>query len=1112
MKVLNSISLGFIISAAVILGHCVSQTISASSAQPAESLQDNFIEFHSAPDSVVDGAVVHVHYQCSRPCQLAVEVVVSTLKKTDIAVFRRKWISSTPGVSGIHRVLLRLPPSILYQQDFFNRRVLDAQRASLRAWLDPLPVGSEPSTYESSIFKVSRVLQTPPLSQRPHKRPTVCPSWSAHLMWQINRNRTHQCSHESDVIDLLPFPLASSGEYFGVIRRLQPFKDRSLERARRQAVTKPRVTFSVWIYLQKWCDMNFCGIIHHMGGKNVFSTVLMLLTDTGDVVIQVRLTSGEDDAFRAGLTLPLWKWIRLDCYIQDSKVLLDLTWDNTSQRITYQHRNNIHFDDTEGYFVLGGGRFMQGIRGYLWAAKLYRFGTEKVENQLLPNSTLEELDRTHHVCLEMEEFTKAFLQEVTRGYPEQQIRRRKVQFCTTPYSSPWRQTGQKTCRQTWSMETQRQHKKLLHFFLSKQEEIQTGSLGMKNLGSALFQHAVHTTFTMNQESDEMTFDSTPLLQESSCLGHHKASLLLATIHLSGLGHSVDQQKGHVYSLIGAAADNRFALMHAGYKHSQGLDGFPKDLDYAYSYYSNIGIQSTSDLIKIYENKQHAMEHIYLNNKEDLDRHNQDKTDIFEYIKFQAERGDAGSQRQLAVMLYQGGNGASKDTESAVKWFERSAMQMKDPAAMYDYSIILMKGDGTKKNDTQGFRLMQKAAEMGSINALNGLGWYYGNVLYDHRNAVKYYEQAALNGSEDAIFNLGLYHLSGLDPDNPVRNETAAFYQFLQASWYGHIAGSVEAAWYFSTGHLEGVSRDVEQAVMMLKKVCDQNGHLGFIVKEALQAYLQGSRREAFVKYALAAETGLGLAQSNAAHLCEELNLRPDCQWRYHNYSVLNYDPHPSALLKMGDYYYPPSSTRADSLSLVGRAVSMYGRAAVAGSPQGMFNLVILAQQGHALPSDVHSFFNVSQHDEQHTVVEKILKRCVEAEGEDAVTPCSLALLRVQMGKALSRMTQSSAQLVLVYASLLSAFVIIVILPLQSCLSKRTPSQERTARTSSVTQDEVTTTREQSSAVGGTSRASGILRFILLKGEQWLQQTGDFAVTVSGVCLCAFWTAVLYHLL
>lgn len=61
-------------------------------------------------------------------------------------------------------------------------------------------------------------------------------------------------------------------------------------------------------------------------------------------------------------------------------------------------------------------------------------------------------------------------------------------------------------------------------------------------------------------------------------------------------------QGHVYSLIGASGDNRFALMHAGYKHTQGIDGFPKDLDMAYSYYSNAGAQSSIDSFRIHENE------------------------------------------------------------------------------------------------------------------------------------------------------------------------------------------------------------------------------------------------------------------------------------------------------------------------------------------------------------------------------------------------------------------------------------------------------------------------------------------------------------------------------
>lgn len=40
----------------------------------------------------------------------------------------------------------------------------------------------------------------------------------------------------------------------------------------------------------------------------------------------------------------------------------------------------------------------------------------------------------------------------------------------------------------------------------------------------------------------------------------------------------------------------------------------------------------------------------------------------------------------------------------------------------------------------------------------------------------------------------------------------------------------------------------------------------------------------------------------------------------------------------------------------------------------MFNLAVLVQQGHVLPSSVRRLFDVSRHDERDVVVEKILKR------------------------------------------------------------------------------------------------------------------------------------------
>lgn len=69
-----------------------------------------------------------------------------------------------------------------------------------------------------------------------------------------------------------------------------------------------------------------------------------------------------------------------------------------------------------------------------------------------------------------------------------------------------------------------------------------------------------------------------------------------------------------------------------------------------------------------------------------------------------------------------------------------------------------------------------------------------------------------------------------------------------------------------------------------------------------------------------------------------------------------------------------------------------------------------------------------------------------------------------------------------------------------------------ARTSSVSQDGVNLNRVQDGIMGGTYRAAGNLWLTMLNGEQWLRQASDVAVTLSGVCLCALWTTLLYHLL
>ena len=50
--------------------------------------------------------------------------------------------------------------------------------------------------------------------------------------------------------------------------------------------------------------------------------------------------------------------------------------------LSYSFPDSIVYDDTDGYFVIGGSKFLPGIHGYFGPIKYYRFGTEEVKYPL----------------------------------------------------------------------------------------------------------------------------------------------------------------------------------------------------------------------------------------------------------------------------------------------------------------------------------------------------------------------------------------------------------------------------------------------------------------------------------------------------------------------------------------------------------------------------------------------------------------------------------------------------------------------------------------------------------------------------------------------------------
>ncbi|KAJ8277146.1 hypothetical protein GJAV_G00071950 [Gymnothorax javanicus] len=968
----------------------------------------DLVKFENAPDEVIHGYNLSVLYQCSHASVVHVEVLAYGK-----AIFRTGWTCQTPMAEPrTHSALLRFPDALLYKPDYFIRHPLDTSEVMLRAWIEPLetPEGDEAPLHGKGLYhrapaSTSRLLPTVPPSQRPFKKHNKCPSWGAELVWQLTSwSQDRMCTVESDMVDLIKFPLASTSELFGVIHKFYPFMNKELEHIRLGAIAQPRATFSVWFYLLNGCESEKCGIIYHVDSNSTFETPLILLTGKGHIVVQVRMASGVDQAFKTYSFLGLRTWHHLECIMEGSKIEMVITTIGIPRvrRYIFRFDREIEFNDTDGYFVIGGDKNMPGIRGYYGPVRYHRLRSKEVENPRFPGKTAMQLDEMHKTFEETEMAVVRFLQALVENDKGSRV-------CHSLYSDMKIKFGRHTCHsEPWSQRAQQFYRPLLEVLQTSGPKLlyqfsgMEVSKGVLNLGDQVFELVLRRLRKGDPRDFAEMSALIPLLKLSCCLGHPRAAYLLSVIYLAGLGTPTDTLQGHVYGLIAAQRDDRLALMHLGYKHMQGIDHFPLDYDMAYSYYANVAKQTCADRWKMQTTKQYPIERVHLSDEVALASQMDHKDDVFRFMQFQADRGDLNSQKSLARILFWGQRGMSKDIGTAVKLFAKIAMKSNDPLSMYDYSIILFKGQGVKKNRTLALKLMEKAASMGLQEAVNGMGWYYSTFMADADTAVKYFEKAAKNGSKDAVFNLGLYYLDGKYPGKPGKNKTAAFLHFYKAAILGHYDAAVMTAWYYVAGTLPGVQRDTQKAVRLLKRVSEQNGYLGYVVRSGLRAYRRGSRQEAFLSYSVAAETGFGLGQNNVAHLCEELGPSgpsTQCEWRYHNHSTYNDLPHYKGFLRMGDYHYHGLGGAARDIKM---AASMYSRAGLAGSAQGIYNLAVLLEEGHKVPDKLLEWFNISSKHQmdKDEVLEGLYLRCRRKERNLDISPCSLALFRIQLKKSM----------------------------------------------------------------------------------------------------------------
>ncbi|CAD1475233.1 unnamed protein product, partial [Heterotrigona itama] len=325
-------------------------------------------------------------------------------------------------------------------------------------------------------------------------------------------------------------------------------------------------------------------------------------------------------------------------------------------------------------------------------------------------------------------------------------------------------------------------------------------------------------------------------------------------------------------------------------------------------------------------------------------------DLIEYYQLLAKKGDIQAQVGLGQLHYQGGRG-----------------------------IYLEGSDIVKQDNETAYKYFKKAAELGNPVGQSGLGlmYLYGRgVERDTAKALQYFSEAAEQGWVDGQLQLGNMYFSGTGVR---RDYKLANKYFSLASQSGHVLAFYNLAQMHATG--TGMMRSCPAAVELLKNVAER-GKWSDQLMVAHTDYREGRINEAFVNYALLAEMGYEVAQSNAAFILdkgettilseEEGLVRALALWT--RAAAQGYS---AAQVKLGDAHYYGRGTKVDYEA----AASHYRSASEQQhNAQAMFNLGYMHERGLGLAKDRH-----------------LAKRCYDLAAEaspDARIPVALALIKL----------------------------------------------------------------------------------------------------------------------
>lgn len=902
--------------------------------------------------------------------------------------------------------------------------------------------------FEKSTVKLNTSLSLPHPRQR--DEPDRCFSWQYKIFDQKFLEKPQQSLPDDECINIIDYPIIMAEEPYGIVKTFSTYRNKELDSIAK--LDKIRLTFTATFYLMSWCKTNeMCSVVQHISHEDKLETPVVLMNKHGQLQVQMKSSNNRTYAHLTPFSVPLRSWVKLDLKQANSMINITISYGENfvkEKKFAALFRAPIKFLYDDGYLLVGGSLFCRNIDGIVSQANICRNKID--ENSIQTTSPAQKLWRNLATNFHRETLMKKIVHKSYRLHHHR--KKENDEMCQPYFLEVISGKHSTTSNNHLDICELRQPPTSRDKRFAKLDSI------IKNLPGDLSQKGVEDQSTeamldsFLKALEEMVHfkefaDHLDLLKQAALLGHPLAHYYLYVVYKNGIGTDHNLNKARYHLLSGARLNDRLCIKTLGYHHFAGINGFPQSDEYSIYYYLNAAHKTSKDLLE-HSEKMTSVNTVRLTDEKQMKAQLDTDEDLFEWFKLQAAKGVHSAQRNMGRLLYWGQQGLQRNLQEAFKYYEKAA-STGDPAALYDYGVVLVKGHGTDENVDKGIGLLKQAADLENPGALNTLGWYYSVKEVNLTKAVEYFDKSDTLGSPDAAYNLGhLYH-TGKHPEG--RDLKKAFLKYYRAASRGHVESCLQVAYFYNIGIKNFLPSNPYMATQWAKYLSDKNPVMGEIIRQALQAFRKRYWAKSLFMYLSVAETGFEVASFNTAYLCEEHqefigdSFQHECVWRFWNESAHHPRPHPHALNKMGDYYYYGRNGETTNLT---RALSYYGKAASSNHSHAIFNVAsLLERHTRDISDDELEAINlpITNTSNREEAVLQLYALCSANMKDESAIPCFMALTRIQLN-ILWRETTLLAKVAAFSTVLLTTLLMI-------CLSRRREDNRRFARLSLTLEEE-----------------------------------------------------------